>query len=184
VQDALPSGSLPDLRRDLLLGALLPEYRYNFAFRGLLNRAAQLAHLPGFGPGRLADDAVNYAALRARGQHSMQSQGQLLDVFLRSLEQAGIGAVLVEGQYNPKGETPDLRRQNAAFGQYLAALQRQHPKLTVIRREELPQLTSADFSDAYHLLPEAGYRLAEAVLRTARQRLGQGRAMTRLDTSP
>jgi hypothetical protein len=184
LQSALPPGSLPDLRRDLLLGALLPEYRYNFIFRNILNRAAQLVQLPGFRPERSADDAVNYAALKARSQHSMQGQGRWLEGFLRDLDQAGIGTVLVEGQYNPRGETPGLQHQHAAFEEYLVALQRQHPRLTVIRRDELPRLSSADFSDAYHLSPEAGRRLAEAVLGTIRQRLGQGTAITRLEIRP
>ncbi|WP_238384262.1 hypothetical protein [Teichococcus vastitatis] len=181
---ALPPNSLPDLKRDLLLGALLPEYRYNFVFRAILSRAAQMAHLPGFRPERSSDDEVNYTALRARGQHSMQSQSRLLESFIRNLDNADIGVVLVEGQYNPKGETPDLQRQNAAFKQYLVALQRQYPKLIVLQREDLPQLTSADFDDAYHLSTESGHRLAGIVLRTARERLGQGTAITSLGTRP
>ncbi|MFC3126119.1 hypothetical protein ACFOD4_13710 [Pseudoroseomonas globiformis] len=181
---ALPSDALPDLQRDLVLGALLPEYRYNFVFRDILSRSASLAGLPGFRPQRGADDAVNYAALTARATQPMEGMSRLLEAFIGSLREAGIGTVLVEGQYNPHGETPGLLQQHRAFGAYLSALQQRHPDLLILRRDELPLLSSGDFDDAYHLSPAAGHRMAEAVLQAARHRLGQATAISRLEAPP
>jgi hypothetical protein len=172
---SVPPDSFPNLRRDLLIGDLLPAYRYNFVFRGMLSRVAEAVGIPGFRSQRQADDQADYAALHARGRHSMESMAKLLESFIDTLQNAGTQTVIVEGQYNPLGETPDLMRQHAEFVTWLADLQRRRPGLRAIRRDELPVMGTADFGDAYHLSKTSAYRLAESILQKAN---GSDRSLT------
>jgi hypothetical protein len=164
---SVPRDSFPNLSRDLLIGDLLPVYRYNFIFRGMLSRVAEAIGIPGFHSQRQADDQGDYAALQARGQQSMESMAKLLEGFIETLQKTGTKVLIVEGQYNPHGETPGLLRQHAGFVTWLADLQQRNPELLTIRRKELPEMGADDFGDAYHLSKKSAFRLAEIILQKA-----------------
>jgi hypothetical protein len=165
LESALPRDATATVRRDLWVGWLFPEFRYRFVFRALLRRVGAVVHIPGLNFEPPGGDVAASKFFHETVSVPMGPMELLLRDFVALLGEHGSRVLIVEGEYNPKFDDPILLPKRIRAFAFLSELERDFPFVRILRRDKLPTLTDKDYQDAYHVTPEAGLRIAQAVLR-------------------
>lgn len=155
--------------RDLAIGEVLPEYRWRFLPRGLVQAGVDRVLLtraecepPPRPPMRDRVALVRDEGLTAS---AMDFHFALLELFLDETRARGMDVVIVEGQVYPGAYVGASQQVNDAVIQRLSALADRRDDVRFVRSDTLPPVQEADFEDGLHLSFDAGERLGVAVLK-------------------
>jgi hypothetical protein len=161
--------------RELLIGELLPEVKYAFVFTDLFKQ--YVADPLGLTRTETAGDRTAQQLKRLDqlvDNANIGDMARFLEIFLSEMQRAGIKVTLIEGQYNPRSYTPKaIAFENDVMSPYLASLCGKYSNLHVWLRDGIDQFSQADYTDAYHVNAEAGYRFTEHVVDLLAQENGK-----------
>jgi hypothetical protein len=193
------------LLAECITGEFLPEYKYAFVFRGLLDTYV----LPSRAPRRRgrrntltalaakAEDAPrtltgprdgSLESLReyqiGRLKKNEWSEEDLafnmafLDMFLRFCCRRGIPVAIIGGQYHPDGYTEENLQFAAIVQRELAQMSGNYGNVQYIPRSDIMEFTASDFVDGYHVNQRAGDEFAARVVALLEERHKDARAGT------
>lgn len=145
----------------VIAGELLPEYKYSFVFRGLLNRVIGPGHAEAGGPPQTGSvpsaELMNQIAkcVRYLDEKAIDFNMSFLEDFLMFCEKEGFEVVIVEGQYNPLGYNEKTGRLNGLVKELMQQLPLKYKNVRFIPRAELYNFAIKDYRDVSHVVPEA-----------------------------
>ncbi|MBL8014485.1 MAG: hypothetical protein JNN05_11620 [Candidatus Omnitrophica bacterium] len=157
--------------KEIALGELMPEYKYSFIFKGLLqkfskrNQALSIDSL-------YKETQPNVEQL-ARGIQGVQReldekwisyQAYFLREFLEFCQRRSTKVIVIEGQYNPLVVNEKTQRLHFLTQQALLSLLKEYPLIKYVPKSETLPLTDNDFSDAVHFKKESALRFAQDLL--------------------
>lgn len=164
-----PDAGMRGVIAELAVGEVLPEFRFRFIFRGLLDKQFRRVALrlgrrearqkvPSTEPERIGwlrdslhpeDVPFNLACLQE---------------FLDIMDRNGIRTVMVEGHYHPVVVNRELAAMNGRVRQELMRLAATRPAVAFIPRMDLHGLGADDYADLTHVKPEAGEEFTRQLL--------------------
>lgn len=157
-----------------LLGDLLPVFRYRDVLsQRLLGFAALNLNQPEY-DSSLNMDLDARAAQMARGfrlNEESDFQKRAFEDFVGKCQQAGRTVILIEGGYNPilaRHLDPAIRQDMIGF---LAAVQRRHSNVVLLRTADLPVQTPQDYDDLNHVNPDMQRRFTDFLAGWMKDRL-------------
>jgi hypothetical protein len=167
---------------ELAVGEVLPEFKFRYVFRGLLDRCLR----------RVADalgsrdrahgrrSTVEERANSLRDSLGVQYVGgnlAWLEEFLGIVTSHGIEVVIVEGHYHPAVSNTKTTLLSSTVRSRLEQLAGAH--IRYVPQSVLGGLTAADYSDLTHVEPEAGDRLVHRLVAILEQASAAGPAAAR-----
>jgi hypothetical protein len=170
-------GGLYRATLSLAVGDVLPEYKFRFVFRGILDQQLR----------RMAA-TVGTANLDGDGEYSREQllerlRGQLtadyvafnlvwLEDFLRRMQACGVAVVIVEGQYNPLVTDARTTEINTHVREQLEQLAASFDGVRYLPATEVERFTTDDYMDLTHVTPEAGDRFTQRLFEVLEQPAG------------
>jgi hypothetical protein len=154
---------------NLLVGELLPEYKFRFVFQGLWNDAVARG-TRGLGqPSAAAPVTVpleeRMKKMRQRiHPRYMPFHLAFLTRFLEDLRAAGIQVVIVEGGYNPVAQSQEMAETARLARSSLQAIAEAFPEVRFVTREEIEGFSESDYYDLTHVTDDAGEPAARRIL--------------------
>ncbi len=146
---------------------VLPEYRYQYVWRGLLDRVS----------GRNQAFPERNVLTRMRSTDHLLEQGRrlaelthdalpanlaLVRMLADQCTKRSVKLVIVEGHFHPDFYTKK-QALNRAVREGLSELARQRSDVYFVPREETTTFVPEDYADPYHVHKEAGRRFSEAL---------------------
>ena len=151
-------------------GQLLPEYRYGFLLRGLVDESLGFALAPA--PVVRANEETPLYALpegedllervSGHGLEYLDLKLEILAGFLERMVARGLPVVIVEGQYRPNKFDPEDEHTGGVQAD-LRALAEEFDGVWYLPRSEIIELEEEDFEDDVHVTREGGLRFAKAL---------------------
>lgn len=155
--------------QDFVAANLLSAYRYQYIFRGFLNRLSGRNHaFPESDVTAIGDEeylATHMESLAQLDSRWFQVNLVLLDEFLAWANANHIDITVTGGHYHPRA----LAKNHDLHEQALAALSNlctKYANVTFVRAEKLCAFSEEDYRDGYHLYAQPGYELATRVMST------------------
>lgn len=157
------------LLAEMVVGEILPEFKFRFVFRGLVDEtfrrvAIRMGTPPPRAPREPEEERIRMLRESIDPRHA-DFNLFFLDRFLEATQRRGLPVVIVEGQYNPVVLTAEILVTRAWVGERLALLADQYEHVRFLDGDQIPALEAADYGDLTHVTPEAGVNFASAVLR-------------------
>ena len=155
---------------ELLAGEVFPEFKYGFIFRGISNKlmhrlAQRLGRQPPAQPSVRTPLDERVRLLRTTiATDYIDSGMSLLRAFLEFTAARKIRVVIVEGQYHPAVFDDATRQVNREVAKRLSALAQEFSQADYIPRSVTGEFAAADYTDATHVRPEAGYAYASRLI--------------------
>lgn len=141
-----------------------PEIKYNFVFKAFLDK------LTGKKNSHAANMAANVATLTKEQLTAWQLEMldylksdvvpfhiALLEEFLQWCVDEKIKVIIVEGQYRIDGKARVPKELKKQVLQRLTRLDQYGDNVTLITRSQLHEFTFDEYTDVYHVTPEAGF---------------------------
>jgi len=154
--------------RDLAIGELLPEYRWRFLPRGLVQAGVDRALLTEAErtppPRRPMPERVALVRDEGLTASAMNLHFAALERFLDETRARGIDVVIVQGEVYPGAYVGESARVNDAVIERLSEVAARRDDVRFLPSDALPPVGEADFEDGLHLSFDAGERLGLAVL--------------------
>lgn len=157
--------------QDLLLANMIDAYRYQYIFRGYLDKAFGRNNAS---PSEDVTTLTDEEFLRIHLQNLLQIDRRWFPVNLLLLERflAWTGknkrqVVIVEGHYHPRA----LARNEAVHAEASAQLKlvcRKFNNCSYLQNSQLYEFSESDYRDGYHVREEAGKRFTEALMKEIR----------------
>jgi len=149
----------------MVVGDLVPEYRFGYLFRALTTRWFGVANANLATPMTPEKWAYEQAiGLRSKlHEKFIGINAPLLEQFVADCVAHGSNVYIIEGQYHPVAYDDNLRQLRRKSNAALSAMALRNRNVHFIPIEAQPALTSADFVDGYHLSPETSRRFAMAL---------------------
>jgi len=159
--------------RDLLVGELLPEYKYRFLFRRMLDKLIGGESSESIRRRRAGDQTIEIAVKidefrRNHCQEGIESNILFLIDFLELCRQEEMEVVIVEGQYNPLARTDRLQSLNRIVLERLNSIADRFDHVTFIPKSRTILFGKDDYIDVSHVRKRAGDLYAESLLRDIR----------------
>ena len=159
--------------QDLIAANTLSAYRYQYIFKGILDRmSGRNAAFPEADVTTISDE--EYLALHLESLSKLEARWfgvnlVLLDEFLAWTRAQGIDVTMTEGHYHPRAlaKNHDLHEQASVA---LSRLCVKYPNVVFVRTEEVRALSEDDYRDGYHLRTQSGYEFAAAVVKLTKLR--------------
>ncbi len=150
---------------ELVVGVILPEYKYGYIFKGLIKKALGMprsvaAPLTEAELEEQLQKKIDFL-LRTHDESPIETNVRYLRLFLERCRRQGIRVMIIEGQYNPLAYTDKMLRLNRIVRGHLEAVAREIEGVRFIPREETVLFTPEDYEDATHVRP--GPRVDEFV---------------------
>jgi hypothetical protein len=149
--------------RQMIAGEFFPEIKYNFIFKGLAHKSSAEFKETVLG-GRELDENINDWSRRIDSRW-IKYQEDFLKRFLAYCRGRSVKVVIVEGQYNPRAYTPKTLAAQKTVRKDLKEMAEEFDAILLPLSKVTP-LGPADYSDAVHPKPEAGYHFAERLFKT------------------
>jgi hypothetical protein len=150
----------------MVVGDLLPEYRFGYLFRALTTRWFGAPSANQSVPSMTPEEWAYAQAIGLRSKLHEKYIGinaPLLEQFVADCVARGSNVYIFEGQYHPVAYDDNLRQLRRESNAALSAMAGRNRNVRFIPIEAQPALTSADFVDGYHLSPETSRRFAMAL---------------------
>jgi len=153
--------------QDFVAANLLSAYRYQYIFKGYLNKwSGRNRAFPESDVTAITDEQYLAAHLESLTELDDRWFGvnlSLLDEFLAWAHANRMAIMVTGGHYHPRAlaQNRDLHEQAL---EALATLCAKYDNVTYVRSEQLYAFSEADYRDGYHLRSEAGLALARRVI--------------------
>jgi hypothetical protein len=175
-RDLARAGGLGDYSSvmvELTVGELFSEFKYRFVFRGIAEKAfIRLAERLGplhEAPATRSSIEERIALLRSSiSREGIPFNMYFLERFLEQAVAAGRSVIVLEGQYSPIVSSPETRRIAEDVSGRMATLSHRLEGVRFVPRSEFRSFSESDYYDLTHVVPEAGYAYATALLELLR----------------
>jgi hypothetical protein len=153
--------------QDFIAANLLSAYRYQYIFKGFLNKlSGRNRAFPESDVTKITDEqylAAHLESLTELDEQWFDLNLLLLDEFLAWARTNQIAITVTGGHYHPRAlaQNRDLHEKASAA---LSALCAKYGNVTYVRSESLYAFSEADYRDGYHLTTESGLELAQRVM--------------------
>ncbi len=154
---------------EFVAGEVLPEYKYSFLSKGVLDKFFQKNKAMGVELlTEIPDEVYLETQLKNIELHNdergLKYTFYFLNRFLQFCRSRSVKVVIVEGQYNPLAYTPEARRLNKLTHARLEGLSEKYPNLVFVPRDDTLAFSASDYQDGYHVKPEPAYQYVEKLL--------------------
>jgi hypothetical protein len=165
---------------ELGLGELLPELKYGFIFRGLVDKqlrrfGRRLGARPP--PGQRVPEEERIRWLReSLAEEYVEFNLTWLEHFLSTMVGSSIHVVIVEGHYNPRADNEATQRLKLMVRERLSEIDDRFERVRFIPLSELRPFSVEHYADLTHVAHDEGERFARDLLARieAREQLGGG----------
>ena len=150
--------------RELAIGEIFPEYKYNFIFKGYLEmfakRNAAMRQQVQQANEVVASENPQLKSLHALSEEFMPGNVYFLQELISYLQSKNIGVILVEGQYRPDAYAEHNLVTRDMAANYLQELADKNQNVYFISRDRLRHFEVEDYfdgenhSDYYHVTRE------------------------------
>ena len=145
------------LSAKMLFADFLPEYKNQFLFKGLRDKLLRKHLLLKTEEQRFLKKSNNEKMIeqvnilrRTLSEKPVELNFYIFERFLSSMVESGIKLVIVEGQYHPDAYSEKNLALERIVSERMMNLSKKY-NFIYIPKDKLPALTSADFTDGYHI---------------------------------
>jgi hypothetical protein len=152
---------------ELVTANFLPEYRYQYIFKGLLHKGfgknKTFPHQDAVKTSKKENLQIQLSSLEKLNSKWVEINLELLSNFLKWCEKSNIRVFIVEGHYHPKALTKNLILHDKV-SKRIEILTRTN-KAVYIKSEHVYSFSEDDYRDGYHVLVKAGYNFTKKLVR-------------------
>jgi hypothetical protein len=154
---------------ELAVGEVLPEFKFRFVFRGIVDRhMRRVANRVGAHESHQRTPASIGERMRwlresLAGEYIDFNLAWLED-FLVRMQRAGIEVVMVEGGYHPAVPNAEMAGWDARVQHDLESLAGSYHGVRFVPRSAVYRFNADDYHDLTHVTPEAGERFTRRLL--------------------
>ena len=155
--------------KELMVGEVLPEYKYAFVFRGITdklmgkNEALGIRNITEISDREYLRIQLDNLGKNLKAEFIRINLALLRD-FITFCGRENIHLIIVEGQYNPQAYTEQNRRMNRIVSRDLGSLASEFEYVTFLPRSAIFEFLEDDYRDGYHVKKEMGERFTKALI--------------------
>jgi hypothetical protein len=154
---------------ELAAGEPLPEFKFRFVFRGIVDRyLRRVANRVGAHESRHRTPASVGERIRwlreSLAAEYIDFNLAWLEDFLARMQHAGIEVVIVEGGYHPAVPNAEMAGWDARVRNNLESLAGRYDGVRFVPRSAVLRFGADDYHDLTHVTPEAGERFTRRLL--------------------
>ncbi|BBO82774.1 hypothetical protein DSCO28_33400 [Desulfosarcina ovata subsp. sediminis] len=155
---------------EFFISNYLPEYRFQFIFKGVVNKLFGKSKATPHPDTQLLEkhntidshiDALNDKL--KNGSTWVDINLKMVEIFLQWCDTNRIKVIIIEGDYHPKALRLNLKIHKTVSEKIRQSAEKFHADY--IDREDLLDFNESDFSDAVHVNAKAGYTFTERLIR-------------------
>lgn len=151
---------------ELIAANYLPEYRYQYILKGILEKyAGKNEAFPHQDAKKLSKEdhlELHFTRLATLNPEWIDINLELLSFFLKWCEKSNIQVFIVEGHYHPEALSKNIPLHYRVANQ-LESLTRSF-KATYIKYSSVKKFNENDYKDGYHVYRESGYAFTEKLV--------------------